>query len=504
LNNALEKWLRALPPGVVRISPVELQVATQSTFLHKLKVIAILVPESVAEIAVIVRIAAEAGQPIYPYSRGRNWGLGSKLPVIDECALLDLSSMDKILDYDEELGTITVEPGVHFSQIAAFLKEKKSLFYASVTGGPPYGSLIGNALERGGGDGPLGQRAKSMTALEVVLGTGEIIRTGFSRFARSSTAHLMAEGVGYSLVDLFTQSNLGVVTQATFWLNRKPVELAYLIIEIEKTGELQVNLETLRDLLQTDTLDCHSVSIWNGYKTLARTRKYDRNLTFRPESDLKALFGVAAWAVTLKLPAPNQEILKAKISHIQSCFERLGKKIRVLKKSDMSAAMWAYLEPGNPTGINVTSAYWRKSGDLPGIEDLDPDRDQCGILWICPSLPFNPMILTSVMHHLETIILDFNFEPNIGLNPISSRAVEVYIAIMYDLTILDEAERAMKCHDFVMQWLLDQGHLPYRLGVHSMNQMPECTDDSFNLFLRLKKTFDPAEIISPGRYLKKI
>jgi 4-cresol dehydrogenase (hydroxylating) len=114
------------------------------------------------------------------------------------------------------------------------------------------------------------------------------------------------------------------------------------------------------------------------------------------------------------------------------------------------------------------------------------------------------MILTSVMHHLEAIILDFNFEPNIGLNPISSRAVEVYIAIMYDLTILDEAERAMKCHDFVMQWLLDQGHLPYRLGVHSMNQMPECTDDSFNLFLRLKKTFDPAEIISPGRYLKKI
>jgi hypothetical protein len=114
-----------------------------------------------------------------------------------------------------------------------------------VTGGPAYGSLIGNALERGGGDGPLGERGAHMTALELVLAGGEVVHTGFDRFAGASTARLSRTGVGPSLSGLIAQSNFGVVTRATFWLARRPAEEAGLTL-MGETPEMAAVYEEVR------------------------------------------------------------------------------------------------------------------------------------------------------------------------------------------------------------------------------------------------------------------
>lgn len=495
----MQLWARALPAGAVRTSAAELAAALAGTMACERRVTAILVPRGAADVAAILRIATHTRHPVYAYSRGRNWGLGSKLPTQDGCALIDLSAMDRIVDYDPALGTITVEPGVHFAQVAAFLHEKDSPFYASAIGGSPYASLIGNALERGGGDGPLGNRAEHMTALEVVLGSGEVVRSGFGRFGSASTARLVRHGVGPGFENLFTQSNFGVVTQATFWLQRKPVERAHLSWRVQTTAELSPLLDALRTLLQEGVIPPTQATLWNGTKILARSGPH-------AGAHLGALgeptngFAATGWMLALQVHAASQPLLDATVAHVRERLHHPNRQATELTRGDAPAALWQQLEPGTPSGANVLSAYWRKARAPQAIADLDPDRDRCGVLWICPSLPLDGAELAKVLAHIEALVARHGFEANIGLNPVSPRAVEVYLAIMFDRELAGEDAKAMHCHDAVLAWLMAQGHLPYRLGVQSMAQMPQARDDTDAWLGRIKQASDPADIVSPARY----
>jgi 4-cresol dehydrogenase (hydroxylating) len=126
--------------------------------------------------------------------------------------------------------------------------------------------------------------------------------------------------------------------------------------------------------------------------------------------------------------------------------------------------------------------YWLKKGQILDVEDLDPDRDRCGLLWIYPSLPLAGDVTSTIMAKVEAIILSHDFEPNIGFNPISARAIEACIGIMYDLDIPSEYGRAIKCHDDDVDWLISQGHLLFRLGTQSMGNLPLEVDQSIPLF----------------------
>ena len=113
---------------------------------------------------------------------------------------------------------MTVEAGVTFNQLHAYLSEQNSGLFMSVTGSSGTASLIGNLVERGIGRGPYGDRFAHVCALEVVLPTGETVRTGFDRFDHAKSNRLHRWGVGPYVDGLFTQSSLGIVTRATIWL----------------------------------------------------------------------------------------------------------------------------------------------------------------------------------------------------------------------------------------------------------------------------------------------
>jgi 4-cresol dehydrogenase (hydroxylating) flavoprotein subunit len=50
--------------------------------------------------------------------------------------------------------------------------------------------------------------------------------------------------------------------------------------------------------------------------------------------------------------------------------------------------------------------------------------------------------------------------------------------------------------------LIESGYLPYRLGIQSAGLLPDPDDDTGRLLGALKKTFDPHNILAPGRYGK--
>src|SRR5262249_18404151 len=128
-----------------------LRRAETATFATRQRVPAILRPGDRREVQACLRVAGRHGVAVYPVSGGRNWGLGSRVPPLDGCALVDLGRMDRILDYDEELAYVTVEPGVTFRRLYDFLRQHASSLFLNTIGGSPEASVVADALERGAG-----------------------------------------------------------------------------------------------------------------------------------------------------------------------------------------------------------------------------------------------------------------------------------------------------------------------------------------------------------------
>lgn len=112
---------------------------------------AVLSPGSTDEVVAIVKIANKFKIPIWPVSRGRNFGYGASAPRVRGSCVVDLGKrMNKILEIDEENAWCRVEPGVSYQMLYDELQRRGSKLWVDVPdlGG---GSLIGNAVERGGG-----------------------------------------------------------------------------------------------------------------------------------------------------------------------------------------------------------------------------------------------------------------------------------------------------------------------------------------------------------------
>src|SRR4051794_35591207 len=86
-----------------------IEAAARSTFRTEARPSAILRVRDADEVRACVRLAREHHVALYPISRGRNWGYGSRVPSSDGAVILDLSALDRIVGYDARLGLLTIE-----------------------------------------------------------------------------------------------------------------------------------------------------------------------------------------------------------------------------------------------------------------------------------------------------------------------------------------------------------------------------------------------------------
>ncbi|MEZ4381339.1 MAG: FAD-binding oxidoreductase [Nannocystaceae bacterium] len=517
-----QRFREALGDAAVDRSQASRAAAETATFATQARVRGILRPRGRDEVQLCVRIAREEGVPLYPTSGGKNWGLGSRVPTADGAYLLDLGAMARILDYDAELAHVTIEPGVTFAQLAAFLRERGDQHFLSTTGSTPASSVVGNTVERGDGVGPLGDRAAHVCALEVVLGTGEVIETGFARFAGASAARAYRWGVGPSLDALFQQSNLGVVTRMTVWLSPRPAALLAFRFALADADALGPATEAIRALRLEGTLRS-LVAVWNDFRVLSTRVNLpwddaSPSAALRREG-LAALAGgeVAPWygmgAVYAGSPA-LAEAARLRITEVLGphvvdlCFEeqrrgdatikRYGDAGRDLAAFGSGEAAFAVLS-GQPQEASLRTAYFRKA-TLPPVGDRDLDRDRCGVLWSCPVVPLRAADVTRATAICEAILGEHSFEPMLALLAQHDRTAYLVPILIYDRDVPGDDARARACHDACLAALIAAGYLPYRLGVQSMGALPRPHDDSAALFERLRRAFDPDAVIAPGRY----
>ncbi len=180
-------------------------------------------PASVEEVQEVVRAANAYRIPLYPISTGKNLGYGGSAPNYSGSVVLDLKRMNRVLEVDEANATVLVEPGVSYFDLHRHLRERGIRLWLDVPD-PGWGSLIGNALDRGSGAtmAHLRNHFDAHCGMEVVLPDGELLRTGMGALPGAKTWQSYRSGYGASVDGLFAQSGMGVVTKMGFWLLPEP------------------------------------------------------------------------------------------------------------------------------------------------------------------------------------------------------------------------------------------------------------------------------------------
>lgn len=205
-SDALDKYSRDWWPLAMLLEKLK---------LWKARPRAVLFPETVNEVSLIVKEASKNKVCIVIHGGGSSV-TGASSPR-DGCVVVSLSRMRKIIDFNEEDLTVTVEPGILIYELEEWLNSKgytlrhvpQSYHIASI------GGCIAT-LSTGQYSTGYGGIEDMVLNLEVVLPSGEVIWTRSMTVPRSS--------MGPDLKHLFIGSEgaFGIITKATLRIMPMP------------------------------------------------------------------------------------------------------------------------------------------------------------------------------------------------------------------------------------------------------------------------------------------
>jgi 4-cresol dehydrogenase (hydroxylating) len=504
----------------------ELAGYEQATFKTTQTVRAVVMPAGVEEVKACLHIARQHRVPVFPISTGLNTGYGDRVPLVGDSIILELRRMARILDFNEELAYVTLEPGVTQQQLYDFLQEKESNLWMDCTASYARHSIIGNIAERGFGHTAYADHFANVGGMEVILPSGQALRTGFGRFANAKAAGIYRAGVGPCLEGLFTQSNLGVITQVTLWLMPRPDYAQNFFCQVSTYDELEPLIDALRPLRLNGTIRS-AMHIGNDHRMLSSTIRYpwERSAgeTPLPRNILNEMgkeWGFGAWNVSGALYGTREEVALAR-RVLKRALRPVTRQIHFIDNRKLALAerfqgiyhkltginlpeMMKVLKPvfgmtqGVPSDGVLGSVYWRKKTVPSG--SLDPARDRCGLLWLSPVAPTGGKYAMEVWSIIERIMLAHGFEPGVTITLITERAMDFVVSIYFDRDIEGEDERALACHDELMANLADAGYYPYRLSLQAMDKLPPSMPGYGEVLDGVKKLLDPDNCLAPGRY----
>jgi len=212
-------------------------------------------PASVEEVQAVVRAANALKVPLYPISTGKNLGYGGSAPAMSGSVVLDLKRMNRVLEVDEKNASCVVEPGVSYFDLYRHIQDRGLKVWIDCPD-PGWGSLIGNALDRGGGytTAMFRNHFDAHCGMEVVLPDGELLRTGMGALPGARTWQQYKSGYGPWIDGLFSQSNFGVVTKMGFWLMPEPEAYLSGVVSVPRYDDLHAFVDTLNHLENAQVL----------------------------------------------------------------------------------------------------------------------------------------------------------------------------------------------------------------------------------------------------------
>jgi len=447
-------------------------------------------PLTVDEIQAIVKVANRYRVPLWPISRGKNFGYGGSAPRMKNSVVLDLSRMKKI-EVDVDNGTVLLEPGVGFYDLYDYLKANNIKLWLSVPGNS-WGSVAGNALDRGVGYTTYGDHTSKICGLEVVLPDGDLVRTGMGAMAKAPTWQLYRYGYGPAWDQMFAQSNFGIVTKLGLWLMPEPQAMHGIDMEVDKPEDLEWLVDTVAPLRREGLL-VQSPSIGNWLRAAAvltrRADWYDKPGAL-PDSVITAIrkkFNIGWWSISMRFYG-RPEVNEASMKVIDRVFA--GKPVLSAKRTAWMQGDAPDLTPwaGVPLTFPLQNANWHAG--------------RGGHLGFSPVLPAKGRLAMDQFRRTYARYNEFGMDYHASF-AMGERHLTNVNQVLFDK---DNPEMMARIDPFFRALVADAqalGYGEYRTHLDYMDLVASTYD--FNdmaltrLNERVKNALDPNGIIAPGK-----
>ncbi len=451
-------------------------------------------------------------------STGNNWGYGCGAPSVDNSLVINLSKCNQILDFDSYHGIVTIGPGVTYGQLAAFLKHKGGNWIAPVHGGGPDCSVLGNALERGYGITPHSDHFGAIQSLSAILNNGEMYEGALKNLGQERLDKLFRYGIGPYTDGLFSQSGIGIVTEMTIRLSAKPayVEMFYINLMDEKS--LIAAVEAIKNCKKQLGSCVGGINLINKERFLSMLMDYPLEKVHSGEplsrSEIEAAakkYMVTPWFVVGMMYGEKgivkeaKKIVQKNFKHIRKrtfffntsnkiFFGLIGKILAKLGMHEKSLMIGKLFEAydvllGNPNNVALRLSYWKNPNkELVKQENLNPNRDNCGLIWYAPLVEMQGEKVQEYTQFIRESAEKFRLNALITLTTVDDLCFDSTIPILFNKDNEQDSDRAYRFYRYLLAEGAKRGFFPYRLNIETQKEF-----DIQNPFFKI-------EAINPDRY----
>jgi glycolate oxidase len=423
--------------------------ATQMEFLPD----AVIHPGSVNEIAQVLKLANAEKIPVFPRGAGSGF-TGGALPKGGGLVLV-VTRLNHILRIDTENLVAEVEPGVVTEQFQMAV-EKLGLFYPPDPASLKFSTLGGNVSENAGGPRCVkyGVTRDFVMGLEVVLPTGEIIRTGGETYKGV---------VGYDLTRLLcgAEGTLGIITK--------------IILKLLPLPEAKKTMLTIFDSIDGAA---RAVSTIIGNKIIPTTLEFMDYATLQcVEKRFNLGIPDNGRAVLIIEVDGDRELIEKQAARIQELVRPLGLvECKVAKDAAESEALWKVRRLVSPS-----------------LRDVNPDKFNEDIVVPRSKVPDVIRCIDKIQQRYDIPIVNFGHAGD----------GNIHVNVMIDKAVPGMEEKAHRAIGEVFQAALDlNGTMSGEHGVGLAKQPYihlELKGAQLAAMRAIKKALDPNDILNPGK-----
>ena len=423
--------------------------ATQMEFLPS----AVVHPANAEETAAVLKLANHRKFPVFPRGAGSGF-TGGSLPKTGGVVLVT-TRMNRILRIDTENLIAEVEPGVVTEDFQKAV-EKLGLFYPPDPASLKFSTLGGNVAENAGGPRCVkyGVTRDFVMGLEVVLPTGEIIRTGTETYKAV---------VGYDLTRLLcgSEGTLGVITKIIFKLLPLPeAKKTMLTIFDSIDGAAQAVSTIIGAKIIPTTLE------FMDYATLQCVEKRF-NLGVPPEGRAVLLIEVDG----------DKDLIEKQATRIHDLIKPLGLvQFRAAKDNAESEALWKVRRLVSPS-----------------LRDVNPDKYNEDIVVPRSKVPIIIRQIEKIQQKYDIPIVNFGHAGD----------GNIHVNVLINKEIPGQEEKAHEAIKEVFQAALDlNGTMSGEHGVGLAKQPyieMELNPAQIKAMQGIKLALDPNNILNPGK-----
>ncbi|KAI1384334.1 putative vanilly-alcohol oxidase [Hypoxylon trugodes] len=463
-------------------------------------------PSSVPELQAVLKVVNKYKIPVWTFSRGKNLGYGGPAPRVAGSIALDLHRMNKIIEVNDKFSYAVVEPGVTFGDLYEYCAKHKLKVWPS-TASLGWGSVIGNALDRGMGFIPTGVHHENAVGMEVVLANGDIVRTGQWAMSNSPSAHVTKLTFGPTIDGLFLQSNLGIVTKMGINLTPQPQAYMACSFDVPEFEHIETIVDVFGELRRNGTLPymVYVFYIAEWATMFGKHSEWWKGEGPIPDWRLKEMqkdLDTGIWTVKFGLYGPT-ELIKAQFNEVQRVitkkapFGRLRQILFTGENGDLLEAtavdpVYGGVRVGIPSMWNIPMVnYYNRRDDSVGAHGA-----------YSPIVPLDGKIVLEWARTAKGICAEQGFDFLCDFFMHERYAIFVTM-LCFDKTSPEQRSGVDKIFNGLFKEGSKRGFAKYRAHINHMDMNADLFDFNNHAYRRfvetLKDALDPNGILSPGK-----